>query len=252
MQFRVLVGDITKWPADALVNSASPTLLDVSPLDFRLYRAAGPAFTSACVGKGGCRFGEAKVVKAYKLPASYVIQAVGPYWRGGSQNEAKELAAAYQNALLRAQEKGARHVAFTSLSTEEKKYPLAQAAAIAVPLLYQQGQELERVDMVCPTQAMQDVYVKAAVRYWLRRMQDTAPAQLQQTMTAAALALAVITMTNDVPDPFVLADTVRDIQIKLQDFVRQEKKLPLVAVDQTAAAIMAVYADLAKGDFSHE
>lgn len=252
MQFRVLVGDITQWPADAIVNSASPTLLDVSPLDFRLYRAAGPAFTSACAGKGGCRFGDAKVVKAYKLPASYVIQAVGPYWRGGSQNEAKELASAYQKALLRAREKGVRHIAFTSLSTEEKKYPLAQAAAIAVPLLYQQGQDLERLDMVCPTQAVQDAYVKAAVQYWLQRIQETPAPQQRQAVTEAALALAVITMAHDVPDPFILADMVRDIQLRLHEFTQQKQELPLVAVDQTAAAIMAIYSGLVKGDFSHE
>ena len=92
MQFRVLVGDITKWPADAIVNSASSSLLGLSgAVDRAVHKAGGISLTAACRSLKGCRTGDAKITFGYKLPAKYVIHAVGPIWVGGKRGEEEEL-----------------------------------------------------------------------------------------------------------------------------------------------------------------
>lgn len=247
MQFRVLLGDITKWKADGIVNSASTTLLDVSPLDHRLYKAAGIAFAGACWNQRGCQVGKAKLVRAYKLPATYVIQAVGPYWLGGKRDEEKDLISAYTQSLAVAQEKGLRHLAFTSLSTEDKRYPRQRAAAIAVPLLLQKGQSFDRIDIVCEDEDIQKAYVNAAVFYWLQLLQDANRADQKRVILAGAAALAVLTLTATTPDPLVVADGVQRMQKLLRDFVKNSNYTSIVAVEQTAAKIMAVYNIQGKG-----
>ena len=122
MQFRVLVGDITKWPADAIVNSASSSLLGLSgAVDRAVHKAGGISLTAACRSLKGCRTGDAKITFGYKLPAKYVIHAVGPIWVGGKRGEEEELLSCYRKSLSLAEEKGARHLAFTSVSTEDKR-----------------------------------------------------------------------------------------------------------------------------------
>ena len=130
MQFRVLVGDITKWPADAIVNSASSSLLGLSgAVDRAVHKAGGISLTAACRSLKGCRTGDAKITFGYKLPAKYVIHAVGPIWVGGKRGEEEELLSCYRKSLSLAEEKGVRHLAFTSVSTEDKRYPRQRAAA---------------------------------------------------------------------------------------------------------------------------
>ena len=123
MQFRVVVGDITKWQADAIVNSANTTLLGSGGVDTAIHQAGGISLTAACQALRGCRMGEAKLTYGYRLPAKYVIHAVGPIWVGGKRDEEAVLASCYKRSLELAVEKGVKHLAFTSIATGSNKFP---------------------------------------------------------------------------------------------------------------------------------
>lgn len=252
MQFRVLVGDITTWKADGIVNSASPTLLNVSALDHRLYKAAGLTFSGACSALRGCPVGDAKILRGYALPAKYVIQAVGPYWRGGKRDEEQELTSAYTQALARAKEKDLSYLAFTSLSTEDKQYPRQQAAAVAVPILLSQGQDFGRIDMVCENEDIQKAYMTAAIFYYLYLLRDAKRSERKRAVAEAASALAVLPLAEAAPDPIVVAKTIQQLQHILKQFVLDDNNEAIVVMERTAAQIIAVYAADGKGESSHE
>lgn len=109
-------GDITKVVADAIVNSANTSLLGGGGVDGAIHRAGGPVILDDCrkiiARQGGCQVGQAVITTAGKLPATYVIHAVGPVWNGGTSNEEQKLANCYQNALLLAVDNGVKTIAF--------------------------------------------------------------------------------------------------------------------------------------------
>ena len=125
-------GDITQMDSDAIVNAANKTLLGGGGVDGAIHRAAGPELLEACRGLGRCETGEAKITKGYGLPARYVIHTVGPVWRGGKYHEEELLAACYRNSLMLARKRHLKTIAFPSISTGAYRFPVKNAASIAL------------------------------------------------------------------------------------------------------------------------
>mgnify|MGYP001770013779 CR=1 FL=1 len=128
----VLKGDITKLRVDAIVNAANHSLLGGGGVDGAVHRAAGRELYEECKALGGCKTGEAKITKGYKLPAKYVIHTVGPIYGRENGREAELLANCYKNSLKLAVDNNIKTIAFPSISTGAYGYPLKEASEIAI------------------------------------------------------------------------------------------------------------------------
>jgi O-acetyl-ADP-ribose deacetylase (regulator of RNase III) len=132
---RAELGDITREPVDAIVNAANSRLARGGGVCGAIFAAAGPELDAACAALGGCETGDAKVTPGFRLPARWIVHAVGPVWHGGGDGEPELLASCYRRAIEVAREIGARSIAFPAISTGIFGYPKRAAAEIAVETL---------------------------------------------------------------------------------------------------------------------
>ena len=131
-EVQVLQGDITQLDVEAIVNAANTSLMGGGGVDGAIHRAAGQELVAECMRLNGCRTGEAKITKGYRLKARHVIHTVGPVWHGGVNGEPELLRACYQNSLALAAKHGLQSIAFPCISTGVYRFPADQAARIAV------------------------------------------------------------------------------------------------------------------------
>ena len=131
-KLEICVADITTLAVDAIVNAANRSLLGGGGVDGAIHRAAGPELLAACEKLGGCATGGAKITPGFRLPAKYVIHAVGPVWNGGGAGEDELLSACYRTALDLAVPQSVASIAYPAISTGIYRFPPDRAARIAV------------------------------------------------------------------------------------------------------------------------
>jgi O-acetyl-ADP-ribose deacetylase (regulator of RNase III) len=164
-RIKIIQGDITTQKVDAIVNAANSSLLGGGGVDGAIHRAAGPELLDECRSHGGCQTGDAQITKGYRLPAKFVIHAVGPIWHGGDRGEPELLRNCYRNCFRLVLAHDLRTIAFPSISTGAYHYPVEKACRIALSQaadFLAGNKTIERVIFVCFDAATFQAYLAAA------------------------------------------------------------------------------------------
>jgi O-acetyl-ADP-ribose deacetylase (regulator of RNase III) len=159
--------DITTLAVDAIVNAANEQLAPGGGVCGAIHRAAGPELARACAKLGPCPTGDARITPGFRLPARFVIHAVGPVWHGGSAGEAERLAGAYRASLTLARDHSLRSIAFPAISTGIFGYPLERATDVAVGTVESEiraGMAIEEVVFACFSPEVLAAYRSAGVK----------------------------------------------------------------------------------------
>ena len=162
-QIEVKLGDITEERVDAIVNAANTSLLGGGGVDGAIHEAAGPELLMECIGLRGCKTGDAKITRAYKLPAKFVIHTVGPVWHDGNQQEDHLLANCYRNSLKIAEANNLKTIAFPAISTGVYRFPIDRAAQIAIKTIKENlvKSTIKKVNLICYNEDSYKIYLTA-------------------------------------------------------------------------------------------
>jgi len=165
MNIEVIKADITKIPADIIVNAANSSLLGGGGVDGAIHRAGGKQILEECIRirnrQGKCNTGEAVVTSAGNLPAKYVIHTVGPIWNGDVEKMSKLLSNCYKNSLELAERLGVKTIAFPNISTGVYKFPKELAGKVALETVHKfQSENIEKVIFVCFDDENEMIYKK--------------------------------------------------------------------------------------------
>lgn len=148
-KIKIIKGDITKLACDVIVNAANSSLLGGGGVDGAIHYAAGPELLAECSTLHGCRTGEAKITKGYKLPARFVIHTVGPIYCEHSPVEAEALlTSCYENSLNLAKEKGLKTIAFPLISAGVYGYPQRDAIRVAIETMKLHQDDFDEITLV--------------------------------------------------------------------------------------------------------